>query len=94
MCFFAVCKMFLQLHNGMEDRLDDAIHVLRNHAEAGFLPSSSAGIDSHLQMFSTSTGLLAGQVHTASSPFVTSAYLSSATTSIGASATFVRIFLY
>jgi len=26
---------------GIEDRLDDAIHVLRNHAEAGF-PSSTA----------------------------------------------------
>ena len=26
----------------MEDRLDDAIHVLRNHAEAGF-PSSAPG---------------------------------------------------
>lgn len=41
----------------MEERLDDAIHVLRNHAE-GQMP----GIPPHLMQSSHSNGIMAGSM--------------------------------
>jgi len=38
-----VCSL-VQRVGGIEDRLDDAIHVLRNHAEAGFPSSTPSAI--------------------------------------------------
>ena len=67
---------------GIEDRLDDAIYVLRNHAEAGFLPQTGVVGDAQMPIFVTSSASIPTGAVTGSS-----LYSSGPLSSIGSSST-------